>query len=318
MAERVYYTMSQLCFLLGGIDPKTLNKRLKAAGIEMEPDPHEPRRLRLSRADAKRLAAFHKITLLDDEALRNDPEQIRTLARLALNVEQVEQTLEEMEGQIEARFAQMQQTLVQHVDQRLGDAVQQIVEQFRFALEEQISNVPFLTEAGLRQVIAEAQQETQTFVQQQIEDLRQDLPQALPGMLASIQPLTSLPSQPHSTRSLPPSSPASSPTSRGIVDSQKRKRTPVPLLAEEVSPGELLPGTVPVRLFAERHGTTRDMMAGAIKREELKAEERPYRGTQKQYFFTPEQQDAAVKYLLERVLPGHRCSNCPHAGNAPS
>lgn len=80
-------------------------------------------------------------------------------------------------------------------------------------------------------------------------------------------------------------------------------------------PSDLPAGTVTVRTFSERHGTTRDMMGGAIKRGELQAILRPYGGDPErtQPFFSPEQQDAAVAFLEKRLLAVRHCPDCPHA-----
>ncbi|GCE32051.1 hypothetical protein KDA_75350 [Dictyobacter alpinus] len=81
-------------------------------------------------------------------------------------------------------------------------------------------------------------------------------------------------------------------------------------------PTDLPEGSVSMRSFTVSHGTTRDIMTAAAKRQDIRAMSRPYGGdeTRVQYFLDPQMQDEAVEWLV-RMGYGYRCEQCPHEQN---
>lgn len=110
--------------------------------------------------------------------------------------------------------------------------------------------------------------------------------------------------------------PWQSPASRSV--STERVSEPPYVPPGQVKPHRLptdLPeGSISMRSFTVPHGTTRDIMTAAAKREDIRAISRPYGGDENrtQYFLDPQMQDEAVAWLL-RMGYGHRCEQCPHA-----
>lgn len=115
MSVRTYYTHKQARVMLRGIDAKTLNKWLEEAGIVMQPDPRDRRYKRMTRTQLQRLATLHGIALPDEEALREQATQGKSLAALTLEVERLQQAVDELTDSIPMQLGELRAAVLEEV-----------------------------------------------------------------------------------------------------------------------------------------------------------------------------------------------------------
>ncbi len=139
MGTHVHYTHGQACQLLN-IDGKTLNRWLDMAEIDMQPDPKDTRIKRITRTQLQRLASLHQMTLPeDDDILREDVEQAKSLSTLTWEVEQLGQLVENLQGHLEQMLRTHLQTLCTQMSTQILAGISDL-------LMQQATQVPQLSE----------------------------------------------------------------------------------------------------------------------------------------------------------------------------